>query len=260
MANSRRFEEAAALAASSWGRDISIGCHVVLVDGEPLLPVEQVSGLVEPGASPARFRPGLARFVRAAVSGRIPPGQIEQEASAQMRRIQAAGVELSHFDTHKHVHLFPAVLKPLLRAAQGCGVRAVRNPFAPVKPLAFSHLFRRPRLWKRYTQVRVLRAFEAGFQEQVANAGMVTTDGTFGVVVTGVLDITLFRAIVGGLPEGTWELVCHPGHNDAELGAVRTRLRQSRAEELRVLVSAEARAALEEHGIRLMSYRELAQF
>jgi hypothetical protein len=29
----------------------------------------------------------------------------------------------------------------------------------------------------------------------------------------------------------TWELVCHPGYPDAALDKVRTRLRQSRAEE-----------------------------
>ena len=38
--------------------------------------------------------------------------------------------------------------------------------------------------------------------------------------------------IVDTLPEGTWEFVCHPGYNDAELDQVRTRLRQSRETEL----------------------------
>ena len=55
---------------------------------------------------------------------------------------------------------------------------------------------------------------------------------------TGTLDLESFLVIVDTLPEGTWEFVCHPGYNDAELDLVRTRLRQSRETELAVLTSA----------------------
>ncbi len=44
-----------------------------------------------------------------------------------------------------------------------------------------------------------------------------TTDGSLGVLATGVLDMKLFTAIIESIPEGTWEFVCHPGYNDAEL-------------------------------------------
>jgi predicted glycoside hydrolase/deacetylase ChbG (UPF0249 family) len=61
------------------------------------------------------------------------------------------------------------------------------------------------------------------------------------------------------LPEGTWELVCHPGYNNADLRAARTRLLDSREEERRLLTSAELRQFLEEQKIRLISYREFAE-
>jgi chitin disaccharide deacetylase len=76
-------------------------------------------------------------------------------------------------------------------------------------------------------------------------------------VATGAMDARLFESIVNRLPEGTWELVCHPGYNDAELGSIRTRLRESRAEELRLLTSPEAREILTRSGVQLMSYRDL---
>jgi predicted glycoside hydrolase/deacetylase ChbG (UPF0249 family) len=75
--------------------------------------------------------------------------------------------------------------------------------------------------------------------------------------VTGVLDQYLFLCIVENLPEGTWEFVCHPGYNDADLGQVRTRLRQSRVEELAVLTSPETKLALQRRGIELISYHDL---
>ena len=45
--------------------------------------------------------------------------------------------------------------------------------------------------------------------------------------------------------------------DDADLDGVRTRLRQSREQELQLLTSPEAKELLERHGIQLISYREL---
>jgi hypothetical protein len=39
------------------------------------------------------------------------------------------------------------------------------------------------------------------------------------------------------MPEGTWELVTHPGYNDAGLGQIRTRLRASREIEREALIA-----------------------
>ena len=68
----------------------------------------------------------------------------------------------------------------------------------------------------------------------------------------------LLRQTLANLPEGTWELVCHPGYNDGDLGAVATRLRDSRDEERRLLTSNELRGFLEEQKIRVIGYREFA--
>jgi chitin disaccharide deacetylase len=54
------------------------------------------------------------------------------------------------------------------------------------------------------------------------------------------------------LPEGTWELVTHPGYNDADLDRVRTRLRASREIEMSAL-----QAVKEFKGIELISYKNL---
>jgi predicted glycoside hydrolase/deacetylase ChbG (UPF0249 family) len=86
---------------------------------------------------------------------------------------------------------------------------------------------------------------------------MTTPDGTLGIVVTGTLDEKLFRAIAATIPEGTWEFVCHPGYNDADLQQANTRLRESRETELRVLTLPAAKQLLEDQGIALISYRDL---
>lgn len=260
MASSTAFPEAASLADRFSAKDdsrqpLSVGCHVMLVDGEPLTPAAKVSSLLVPGTT--RFRQGVAEFARAALTGKIDPEQVYAEACAQFSALRAAGIRISHFDTHKHTHMFPNVLRPLLRAAREFGIRAVRNPFAPVKPLAFAHLMRRPRLWTRYTEVAILRRFSSPFRRAVEAAGTVTTDGSFGVVVTGALDRQLFEAIIGCMPDGTWEFVCHPGYNDSDLDKVQTRLRDSRHKELAVLTCPSAREIIRQNGIELISYNDL---
>jgi hopanoid biosynthesis associated protein HpnK len=241
---------------------LGVGCHVVLVDGSPLLPAAEVPSLAFADAGSA-FTPTLGGFVLRALTGRFSATEIEAEAAAQFKKLQDSGLAISHFDTHKHTHIFPAVLRPLLRAARKCGIRAVRNPFVPARALAFEDLRNRPALWKRYWQTRALRPFLPAFHELLTAHGMVAPDGCLGVMETGFLDADLFaamiRAVAETLPEGTWEMVCHPGCDDAELAAVRTRLRASRQEELEVLTSAEARSLLEKSGIELISYRDLHQ-
>ena len=254
MANGAAFDDAVRLAKEN--PSLAVGCHVVLMDGEPLSPREQVASLAPDGHG---FRADFASFAWSALRGRIDPQQIEREAAAQFRKIQSAGLSLSHFDAHKHAHMLPMVLRPLLRAARACGIRALRNPFVPLRPLAYAHLFRRPRLWKRYSEVKLLRGWHDAFRRIVAEAGMQTTDGSFGVLSTGALDLPLFEAIAGCIPDGTWEFVCHPGYNDAALDRVRTRLRASRALELDVLNSPAARAALDARQIQLINFENLRQ-
>jgi hopanoid biosynthesis associated protein HpnK len=252
MANGPAFAEAAQLAKTA--PKLSIGCHVALTDGKPVLAAEQLPSLT----SGANFRDGMIWFAARAIAGRMDAAEITAEAAAQIRKIQSAGIAVSHIDTHKHTHLFPKVLRPVLRAAWDCGVRAIRNPFGPRLPLRSSHLLARPGLWKRHVEVRVLGGFAGMFREAVDREGFTTPDGTLGIVVTGALDETLFLAIARSIPEGTWEFVCHPGYNDADLQAGKTRLRQSRETELHVLTLPAAREVLSEQGIELISYRDLA--
>lgn len=261
MATSRAFEDAVRRIKDLKARkpQFGVGCHVVLLDGEPILPPRQVSTLLEPklNGGSSQLRPRLSDFARSAVMGKLNPTEIEAEADAQFERLQSAGLPLSHFDCHKHAHMFPAVLRPLLRAAKARGIHAVRNPFSRFLPLPLDRLLRRPELWARLAQMNTLNTFAASFRREVQTHGFRTPDGSVGVLVTGVLDVDLFSCIAANLPEGTWEFVCHPGYNDADLDQVRTRLRQSREQELVVLTSPEAKVALQRSGIELISYQDL---
>jgi hopanoid biosynthesis associated protein HpnK len=254
MANGQAFDEAVTLAGSR--PRLGVGCHIVLVDGVPLVRDAATRTLLDSGSAGAlRFREGIARFAALALLGRLAPDEIEAEATAQIRKLQSAGIAVTHLDSHKHTHMFPHVFRPLLRAAKACGVTAIRNPFERIRA---AEVASRPALWQRWAEVRLLRGLVKQFREAVGQAGLTTPDGTLAIVATGALDEGWLRRMVEHLPDGVWELVCHPGYNDAELQTVRTRLRKSREQELRILTSQSTRDLLETNGVKVISYGELA--
>lgn len=220
MAKAGATDEAVALALGN--PTLGVGCHVVLVDGEPVLPAEQVPTLVD--AATGRLYATLGKFLSRLLTGRIRAAEIEAEAGAQMRLLMGRGLRLTHVDTHKHTHMFPMVLEPVLRAAKAAGICAVRNPFEPEWAVRAT-----PRASAmRVAEVFALRRMGPYFARLIAKHAFATTNGTIAVVGTGTLDADAVRSLLGQLPAGTWELVTHPGYNDADLDKVRTRLRASR--------------------------------
>ena len=117
----------------------------------------------------------------------------------------------------------------------------------------------------------ILHRFSGQFLQRTKRAGVLAPDGVIGVIETGLVDSavdnpndasgysSLLRQALASLPEGTWELVCHPGYNDADLRAARTRLLDSREAERRLLTSPELRQFLEDQKTQVISYREFAE-
>jgi hopanoid biosynthesis associated protein HpnK len=245
MARAGATDEAIELARAT--PSLGVGCHIVLVDGEPVLPPQKIPSLVD--ARTGRFPDSLTTFLLKLLTGRIRAEEIEAEAAAQIAHLQQREVQLTHIDTHKHVHIFSAVLRPVLRAARAAGIRAVRHPFEPEwavraamgAPLA------------RVLQIAALRPLAPRSRQIITQEGFMTTDGTIAMAATGTLDPAALRSLLEQIPAGTWELVTHPGYNDADLARVRTRLRASRDVERLALA-----AISEVAGIELISFADLA--
>jgi predicted glycoside hydrolase/deacetylase ChbG (UPF0249 family) len=229
---------------------LGVGCHIVLVDGDPLRLADSLPTLVNPDTH--RFYPTLGKFLTRLWRGRIRSNEIELEARGQIEWLQSRGLKLTHIDTHKHVHMFPSVLCPVLRAARSCGIGAVRNPFEPAWSTAATA--GAPSI--RRAQVRLLRVLKSRFHRLVAKHGFVTTGGALGVLATGTLDLhtihSLLRAIPQNPSDATYELVTHPGYIDGALAGANTRLLASRETERSAL------AALHDHtNLELINYSAL---
>jgi chitin disaccharide deacetylase len=235
---------------------LSVGCHVVLVDGSPLLRPDEVPSLLDARRPAAlSLRPTVGSFLRDLVRGRIREQEIEAEATAQIRRIQSSGVTVSHIDSHKHIHAFPRALAPLLRAAKRCGVDCVRNPFEPSWSLRASRV---AGAWRR-AQVHAMRSQRRAFYGLTEQYGMLTADGSIGILATGSLDADVLRSLLHAMPDGTWELVCHPGYHDRALEQARTRLLASRDTERNALLEVIPEALRKDAGLSLIDFHQVAQ-
>jgi predicted glycoside hydrolase/deacetylase ChbG (UPF0249 family) len=173
MASANATEPAISLALQN--PSLGIGCHIVLVDGEPVLPPREIPTLID--SRTGCFPPKLTTFLSRLFTGRIRSAEIEAEAAAQIALLQHRGLRLTHIDTHKHTHMFPAVLRPVLRAAAKARIHAVRNPFEPEWAVRAS-----PRASiVRSAEVFALRRFGPYFRRILSEEGLNTTDGTIAI-------------------------------------------------------------------------------
>ena len=168
-------------------------------------------------ATPRQLLPALIR-------GEL---DVYAEGRAQIQKIMESGIRPTHVDTHKHTHLLPWIFRAASKLAQEFGIAYVRLP--PKLPRG---LYRR--LARRYD--------------------VSLTDHFLGFELTGSLTENTLLRVLRKLPEGSSELMCHPGRLGPELAAAETRLKESRVRELEALTSPGVRRFIDEAGVRLRPF------
>ena len=251
MATGPAFQDAVAISQAH--PSLGIGCHIVLTDGIPVSQPDSIPTLL--GADGITFRPGLVDFVQALLRGKIREDDIEREALAQVQKLKRAGIDVTHLDTHKHTHLFPAVARPLLQVAERCSIGGIRSPFEPLWTGALGHGG-----FLRRMQIKLLNRLQPRFKRirQVHDNYVLTTDGTIGISATGTLNTVTLAETLDALPaEGIFELCCHPGYNDADLDCVTTRLRTTRDVEREALLAIVPQVLSQHNAPKLIHYGSL---
>ena len=253
MATGPAFEDAVALALAN--PTLGVGCHLVFVDGMPLSHAESIPTLL--GADGKTFRPSAMDFAQAALRGTIEPQEIATESLAQIQKLQRAGIDVTHIDSHKHTHLFPSVASTVFHIANRCGVPAMRNPVEPRWSSAMAPSLTR-RLW-----LRMFENFAAPFQKLTREArnSELIPDGTLGMAATGTVNAAILRrmldCLIANHADSTYEMLCHPGFNDADLDRQQTKLRASREMEYAALLEVLPEYSRTPDGVKLIHYGDL---
>ena len=255
LANGQAFDSAVEVARKNPA--LGVGVHLNLSDGPPTAPAEKVRGLINgKGALEGGPENLLLRIARRS----LPVEEVEREWDAQIRKVRDAGVEPTHLDGHKHVQMLPGLFEIALRLAKKHGIRAIRVSHEESRLRAAMTSGSEQNssvVLKQGVQARGLKLLARDAREMAERAGLVTADYFCGIAQTGVLTREAVERLLEALPEGTTELMCHPGYADEELRATATRLQQSRQTELDILTDTRIRKLVATRGIRLLSYKNM---
>ncbi|MEW6734547.1 MAG: ChbG/HpnK family deacetylase [Acidobacteriota bacterium] len=238
--------------------DLGVGCHLVLLGGEPVAKAAQVRSLIDTtGRFPATLTAFLARFA----AGWVKPVEIITEFRAQLDRLLGLGLTISHCDSHKHAHAHPAVLDALIQVAEEYKIRYIRNPFEHCVFAVRQQLSREMRraFYKRYLLGKLLGYYRMIFRMRIRETFLRCPDHFYGFLLTGHLQPEVMLQILAQMPEGLSELMCHPARLEPDLLNCATRLKASRERELAAVTASSTRQAIDALGIQLTSFRALAQ-
>jgi predicted glycoside hydrolase/deacetylase ChbG (UPF0249 family) len=188
--------------------------------------------------------------------------EVESEWDAQIQKVRDAGIAPTHLDGHKHVHMLPGLFEIALKLAKRHGIGAIRVSLEASSLRAALSLGSKQHagvVMKQGVQARGLKFLARDAREQAERAGISTADFFCGIAQTGELTREGVEQFVKSLPDGTTELMCHPGYADAALKKTPTRLQDSRETELRILTDTGIRNLVASLGIRLIDYGFVTQ-
>jgi predicted glycoside hydrolase/deacetylase ChbG (UPF0249 family) len=228
---------------------LGTGLHLVFSAWRPLLPRDEVPGLVSPDG---RFLDQHTLWARAET---IPVDQLQAELFAQVERFRSlAGRPPDHMDCHHFVHLYPPFFQVYADLAAELGL-PLRVPF----PAECD--FQRAIQTVPYLQgfpPDLVRGMIATNSALLASRNLAHPD-SFIATFFGRRALTAAKLlqILDALPHGLSELMCHPGYVDDGLAS--SSYRDERELELALLTHPDLRAHLAASGIELVTYAALGE-
>jgi predicted glycoside hydrolase/deacetylase ChbG (UPF0249 family) len=256
LANGTAFASAVELVKAT--PSIGVGVHLNLSDGKPVSPPETVPSIVN---DRCEFKGGPEALLLRVARRNLQLNEVEIEWERQIQKVVNAGIQPTHLDGHKHVHMLPGMFEIVLRLAKRNNIAAVRISHEGSSlraALSSGEKQNIPLVMKQGVQARVLKLLARDARALAEAAGIASTDYFCGIAQTGELTIEGMKCLLQNLPEGTTEMMCHPGFMDKELEESATRLQDSRELEVRILTSPDIRNLVASQGIRLIDYAFVA--
>lgn len=228
---------------------LGVGLHLVLTDGQAVLPPAAIPDLVD---ATGRFRKGMARagarfFFRPRVRR-----QLSAEIRAQYQAFVDTGLSLDHVNAHKHFHVHPTILSLALDIGKEYGLRAMRWPYEPREDSARTTGGN----WRATFETWLMTPWLRRMRRRMTTAGVVSNGRLLGLRATGHMTQSRVLAAIEAARAGSVaEIYCHP--------ASRNRLAPAMAGydhrgEYAALMSPSVAQALYETGLRPIRFADLA--
>jgi hopanoid biosynthesis associated protein HpnK len=240
------FEHAVALALTN--KELGIGVHLTLVGENPICDPMTIQSLVD---NEGCLSPQYPRFLLRYCLGQIQLDDIRKELTAQVQKVVDCGISITHLDSHQHMHIVPGIIDITIEIAKKFGIQKIRIPAEP-----YSFLGGYP-----FSTVRVIARAGLTFLAQLARRklkkqGFAAPEHFFGMLAGGNMREEFLLHIIDTLPDGTSEIMMHPGADDSILQTMYNWNYHWQAE-LNAATSSKVREHITNHQIKLISFREL---
>ena len=181
---------------------LRVGLHLVLAEGAPVLPADELSELVDGNGRFRREMVGTAFRIALRGPARL---QLRREIAAQFEAFRKTGLPLDHVNAHKHFHLHPIIADAVIDVGRRYGMTALRVPNEPAR--GFSGM---TGSW----QARCLAPYLALLRRKARRNSVFTPAAVFGWKWSGAMTTDRLMAILAHLPRGTVEIYTHPAAAD----------------------------------------------
>ncbi len=227
--------------------ELGLGVHFTLVDGHPILPPEEIPSLV---GSEGDFLPDHTALLKRYLKGSINLEEVRRELAAQLQKVEATGIPISHVDSHQHMHTLPGIIDIVLDLAARAGIRAVRTPRTPLFAGAFGGLGQLVGRLGLSTLARLAAC-------KAHRRGLLTPDNFAGIVAGEAVSEGELLHLIAHLPQGTTEVMMHPGTKNDVLQEDSGWQHDFEAE-LAAILSPRVEAALQKAEVEPVNFRHLS--
>jgi hopanoid biosynthesis associated protein HpnK len=179
---------------------LAVGLHLVLVEGRPALPPEEVPHLVR---ADGQFRTDMARMGFDIATRPRVRRELAAEIEAQFAAFAATGLKLDHVNAHKHFHVHPVIGGLVLAIGRRYGMAALRVPREP-----------RSLVLDVARHARVAAPWAVWLAVRARRAGILVPDAVIGLAWSGAFTAERLAAALGRLPGGLVEIYLHPATAD----------------------------------------------
>lgn len=181
--------------------NLGVGIHFTLVNGNPILPSDEIPSLVDNGG---KFFDDYKIFTQRFFSGKINLTEVRRELCAQLEKVEHTGLKITHADSHQHMHTLPKIIDIVIDLVKQSDIKAIRTPKTPLFAGGFGgagQLIGRIGLGTLAHLAAI----------KIKRAGLKTPDHFLGIVAGNAITVSDMLDFAAKSQSGTTEIMLHPG-------------------------------------------------
>ena len=245
MAGGKFFDDAVKIAKKNPG--LGVGIHFTLANGFPILPPKKIPSLVTEDGT---FHENYVVFLKKFLQKKISLEEIKIELAAQLEKTQRAGLNLTHFDSHQHLHHFPKIIDIALNLAESAKISKMRVSNAKIFDGELDSL-------GKFIGRLGLSSLAKFAAHKAHKKNFATPEHFAGIVAGESVSENFLENLILNLREGTTEVMLHPGTDNKILQNF-CEWEHDFEEELNAVTSKKILNSLKEKNISVINFKNLS--